>query len=171
MHVVPCYFHIPPRVEALRAPSSSAQVVTQTISRDLDDINGKVRTAAMELRRERVTLIKQKVKDVLGKDVDVKVSDINTDVKVSLNTNDVARTAGIELNELTLTEEEVRMLEELNGDEELAAPPSSEEVFGEKVGFLAAFYKLHNLCSTAVKLCIHFFLVTLTIATNDKNSI
>ena len=123
-------------------PPFSAQVVTQTISRDLDDINGKVRTAAMELRRERVTLIKQKVKDVLGKDVDVKVSDINTDVKVSLNTNDVARTAGIELNELTLTEEEVRMLEELNGDEELAAPPSSEEVFGEKV----RVYKLHNLC-------------------------
>ena len=56
-------------------------------------------------------------------------------LKVSLNTNDVARTAGIELNELVLTEEEVRMLEELNGDEELAAPPSSEEVFGEKVVF------------------------------------
>ena len=93
----------------------------------------KVRTAAMDLRRERVTLIKQKVKDVLGKDVDIHVSDINTDVKVSLNTNDVARTAGIELNELTLTDEEVRMLEELNGDEELAAPPSSVEVFGEKV--------------------------------------
>ena len=87
----------------------------------------------MDLRRERVTLIKQKVKDVLGKDVDIHVSDINTDVKVSLNTNDVARTAGIELNELTLTDEEVRMLEELNGDEELAAPPSSVEVFGEKV--------------------------------------
>ena len=88
----------------------------------------------MDLRRERVTLIKQKVKDVLGKEVDIQVSDINTDVKVSLNTNDVARTAGIELNELTLTDEEVRMLEELNGDEELAAPPSSVEVFGEKVG-------------------------------------
>ena len=87
----------------------------------------------MDLRRERVTLIKQKVKDVLGKEVDIQVSDINTDVKVSLNTNDVARTAGIELNELTLTDEEVRMLEELNGDEELAAPPSSVEVFGEKV--------------------------------------
>ena len=95
--------------------------------------NQKVRTAAMDLRRERVTLIKQKVKDVLGKEVDIQVSDINTDVKVSLNTNDVARTAGIELNELTLTDEEVRMLEELNGDEELAAPPSSVEVFGEKV--------------------------------------
>ena len=35
----------------------------------------------MDLRRERVTLIKQKVKDVLGKDVDIHVSDINTDVK------------------------------------------------------------------------------------------
>ena len=126
----------------------SPQVVTQTISRDLDDINGKVRTAAMDLRRERVTLIKQKVKDVLGKDVDIHVSDINTDVKVSLNTNDVARTAGIELNELTLTEEEVRMLEELNGDEELAAPPSSVEVFGEKVmDDVSNVARTHLMCS------------------------
>jgi hypothetical protein len=57
------------------------QVVTQTISRDLEDVNGKVKTASMDLRRERVRLIKEKVKDVLGKDVDIHVSEVDTDVR------------------------------------------------------------------------------------------
>lgn len=71
------------------------QVVTQTISRDLEDVNGKVKTASMDLRRERVRLIKEKVKDVLGKDVDIHVSEVDTDVKVSLNTSELAMTEGI----------------------------------------------------------------------------
>lgn len=40
------------------------QVVTQTISRDLDDINARVKEAATNLRRERVRLIGEKVKQV-----------------------------------------------------------------------------------------------------------
>ncbi len=71
------------------------QVVTQTISRDLDDINGKVKKASMDLRRERVDLIKQKAKTMLGKDVDVHVAEIDTDIKVVLNTNELAMTEGI----------------------------------------------------------------------------
>ena len=41
------------------------QVVTQTISRDLEDINAKVKTASYNLRAERVNLIKIKVKGQL----------------------------------------------------------------------------------------------------------
>ena len=71
------------------------KVVAQTISRDLDDINAKVKTAAYNLRAERVRLIKLKVKEVLGKDVDVQIGEFNTDAVVSLNINDLAKTEGI----------------------------------------------------------------------------
>ena len=71
------------------------KVVTQTISKDLEDINAKVKGSAMGLRRERVRLIKDKVKEVLGKDVDIAVTDVNTDVEVNLNLNDLALTEGI----------------------------------------------------------------------------
>lgn len=49
----------------------------------------------MKLRTERVRLIKEKVKEVMGKDVDIAVADVNTDVKVDLNLNDLAMTEGI----------------------------------------------------------------------------
>ena len=69
--------------------------MTQTISRDLDDINAKVKEASYNLRAERVRLIKLKVKEVLGKDVDVKIGEFNTDAVVNLNLNDLAKTEGI----------------------------------------------------------------------------
>ena len=40
-------------------------------------------------------LIKLKVKEVLGKDVDVAIGEFNTDAVVSLNLNDLAKTEGI----------------------------------------------------------------------------
>ena len=72
--------------------------MTQTISRDLDDINAKVKEASYNLRAERVRLIKLKVKEVLGKDVDVKIGEFNTDAVVNLNLNDLAKTEGIVRN-------------------------------------------------------------------------
>ena len=71
------------------------QVVTQTISRDLEDINAKVKTASYNLRAERVKLIKIKVKEILGKDVDCAIGEFNTDAVVNLNLNDLAKTDGI----------------------------------------------------------------------------
>ena len=70
-------------------------MVTQTISRDLDEINAKVKEASLNLRKERVRLIKMKVKEELGKDIDISVADVNTDVRVNLNLNDLAKTEGI----------------------------------------------------------------------------
>ncbi len=69
--------------------------MSQTITRDLDDINAKVKEASMSLRKERVRLIRIKVKEVLGKDVDIPVNEVNTDVTVDLNLNDLAKTEGI----------------------------------------------------------------------------
>ena len=40
-------------------------------------------------------MIKAKVKEVLGKDVDIDVKDVNTDVIVNLNLNALAKTEGI----------------------------------------------------------------------------
>ncbi len=108
-------------------------MVTQTISRDLDDINSKVKEASMDLRRERVRLIRIKVKEVLGKDVDIPVNEVNTDVTVDLNLNDLAKTEGIDPNELTLSPTELAALAALTSSEEMAPPPSQEEVFGEQI--------------------------------------
>jgi hypothetical protein len=47
------------------------------------------------LRAERVRLIKIKVWEVLGKDVDIAIGDFNTDAVVNLNLNDLAKTEGI----------------------------------------------------------------------------
>ena len=69
--------------------------MTQTISRDLDDINAKVKESSYNLRAERVKLIKLKVKEVLGKDVDCAIGEFNTDAIVNLNINDLAKTEGI----------------------------------------------------------------------------
>ena len=67
----------------------------QTIEKDLKDINLRVSDASKNLRIERVRLIKQKVKEVLGKDVNISIKDVNTDVKVQPNLNDLHTTAGI----------------------------------------------------------------------------
>ena len=71
------------------------QVLHQTIEKDLKDINSRVSEASKNLRIERVRLIKLKVKEVLGKDVDISIKDVNTDVNVHANLNDLHTTAGI----------------------------------------------------------------------------
>merc|ERR1719266_1877793 len=108
-------------------------VVNTTFSRDLEDINKKVKEISMALRRERVKLIKVKAKEVTGKDVDIAVADINTDVDVTLNMNDLARTEGIDPSLLaSLTPDQLAALSAISEDD-LAPPPSQEEVFGKKV--------------------------------------
>ncbi|XP_059092773.1 uncharacterized protein LOC131888013 isoform X2 [Tigriopus californicus] len=137
-HAMECYTITSKRCGALL--QWITQVVSQTISRDLDDINAKVKEASMKLRTERVRLIKEKVKEVMGKDVDIAVADVNTDVKVDLNLNDLAMTEGIDPNSLTLTAEELKALGLLL-EEDLAPPPSQTEVFGEQMERLNQTYR------------------------------
>ena len=51
--------------------------------------------AATDLRRERIRLIKLKAKEITGEDIDIEIGEINTDVKVGVNVNELARTEGI----------------------------------------------------------------------------
>ena len=122
-------------------------MVTQTISRDLDDINSKVKEASYNLRAERVRLIKLKVKEVLGKDVDVKIGEFNTDAVVNLNLNDLAKTEGIDpktLQQLNLSEEELAQLAALDNGDELAPPPTTDQLFGEKMEAIKKEYEDDN---------------------------
>jgi hypothetical protein len=142
-HAMDCYFVTSKRCGALLQWIS--QVVTQTISRDLDDINAKVKEASYNLRAERVRLIKIKVWEVLGKDVDIAIGDFNTDAVVNLNLNDLAKTEGIDprtMAQLNLSEEEMAALAAMNTlDEDMPALPSSKELFGEMMDALKTEYQ------------------------------
>ena len=67
--------------------SSYTQVVNNTIAKDLDDINKKVKDASMGLRRERIRLIKIKAKEITGQDIELEAADIDTDVNVEVHNN------------------------------------------------------------------------------------
>lgn len=60
-------------------------MVNNTIAKDLDDINKKVKDASMGLRRERIRLIKIKAKEITGQDIELEAADIDTDVNVEVH--------------------------------------------------------------------------------------
>ena len=86
-------------------------MVNNTIAKDLDDINKKVKDASMGLRKERIRLIKIKAKEITGQDIELEAADIDTDAnvevskpvinvseqifKLQVNLNELARTEGI----------------------------------------------------------------------------
>ena len=71
------------------------QVLKSTIQRDLSGINVKVREAFKALREERVKLIREKAKEVLGRDVEISLKDVDTDVNVKPDFNQLVTTNGI----------------------------------------------------------------------------
>ena len=81
--------------EKLPCSLTCLQVVNNTIAKDLEDINKKVKDASLGLRKERVRLIKIKAKEITGEDIELEAADIDTDVNVEVNLNDLARTEGI----------------------------------------------------------------------------
>ena len=81
--------------EKLPSSLTCLQVVNNTIAKDLEDINKKVKDASLGLRKERVRLIKIKAKEITGEDIELEAADIDTDVNVEVNLNDLARTEGI----------------------------------------------------------------------------
>ena len=40
-------------------------------------------------------MIQEKARDITGEDIDIDVGEINTDVKIDISTNELARTEGI----------------------------------------------------------------------------
>jgi len=128
-HAMDCYSTTTKRCGALLQWIN--QVVNNTIAKDLEDINAKVHESSIELRSERVRLIKIKAKEITGEDIDISVADINTDVNVEVNLNDLARTEGIDPSLLaTLTPEELAAFNAIS-DDDLAPPPSQEDIFGQ----------------------------------------
>ena len=75
--------------------SYSSKVVHSTIAKDLENSNAKVHEASTDLRKERIKLIKQKAKEITGEDIEIDLVEIDTDVKVDVNVNELARTEGI----------------------------------------------------------------------------
>ena len=55
----------------------------------------KVREAFKALREERVKLIREKAKEVLGRDVEISLKDVDTDVNVKPDFNQLVTTNGI----------------------------------------------------------------------------
>ncbi|XP_037093463.1 uncharacterized protein LOC119113212 [Pollicipes pollicipes] len=103
------------------------QVLNTTIMQDLAAINRQVRQTTLELKEERVRLIKQKVKEIWGTDVHVEIEDDGSDeVAMSLQ--------GLSDEEIMKTFESTdymdRMTPPMNIDE-LNPMPTNEELFGK----------------------------------------
>merc|ERR1711953_809433 len=106
---------------------------------------GKVHQAATDLRKERIRLIKIKAKEITGEDIEIDVGEIDTDVIVDVNINELARTEGIDPNMLaTLTAKELEMLRTISQDD-LAPPPSQEDIFGQIDAVKKQFEEDHEL--------------------------
>ena len=86
------------------------KVVCSTIAQDLEDINAKVKSSSLALRKERVRMmkvkriltrnltnsfLKLKAKELSEEDTDFMLSDIDTDINIQVNVKDLARTEGI----------------------------------------------------------------------------
>jgi len=140
-HALSCYSTTAKRCGALL--QWITQVVNNTIAKDLEDINKKVSEASRSLRQERVRLIKVRAKEITGRDVDITVADIDTDVNVQVNLNDLHRTDGIDPSLLaTLSPAELAALSSISADD-LAPPPSNEDIFG-KVDALKSQFEEDN---------------------------
>ncbi|GFY60603.1 uncharacterized protein TNIN_369181 [Trichonephila inaurata madagascariensis] len=57
------------------------QVLNTTISKDLAEITEESKSKAQELRQERIHLIKSKVKEITGKDVDLDAGSLDTEAE------------------------------------------------------------------------------------------
>merc|ERR1712038_1969427 len=114
-HALDCYSTTAKRCGALLQWIN--QVVNNTIAKDLDDINKKVKDASMGLRRERIRLIKIKAKEITGQDIELEAADIDTDVNVEVNLNELARTEGIDPSLLaTLTPAQLAAINSISED-------------------------------------------------------
>ncbi|XP_022240529.1 uncharacterized protein LOC111085582 [Limulus polyphemus] len=133
-HALACYDTTYRRSSALR--QWFEQVLNTTIARDLARITETCKTKTLELRQERIRLIRKKVKEMTGKDVDV-------DPVMASDADDASDDAAAD-------EQVAQLFEADNAEEqdnslspgpqmppaptpvpinELAPPPSNEEIF------------------------------------------
>ena len=102
-----------------------------------------------------------KAKEITGEDIEIDVGEIDTDVIVDVNINELARTEGIVSTDkiihteisfyhqdpnmlATLTSKELEMLRSISQDD-LAPPPSQEDIFGQIDAVKKQFEEDHEL--------------------------
>ncbi|XP_076029182.1 BH3-only protein sayonara [Oratosquilla oratoria] len=129
-HAYSCYSTTHKRAAALLQWFDT--VINSTIMKDLNGINEKVKEKTLELRRERIRLIQNKVREIWGTDIELEEtlrSSKDTDIEIlatqMLNENHVAKVDGQE-------EEDgrARTPPPLANDE-LAPMPSNTVIFGK----------------------------------------
>ncbi|XP_054708517.1 uncharacterized protein LOC129218305 [Uloborus diversus] len=133
-HALNCYHTTYRRSGALKQWFD--QVLTTTISKDLAEITEESKAKAQELRQERIYLIKSKVKDITGKDVDFDARSLDTEAEDAAADEQVARLfeaerlEGKNQNFLT-TSSTLPPAPTPVPISDLAPMPTNEEIFGK----------------------------------------
>ncbi|XP_071515294.1 uncharacterized protein synr isoform X3 [Panulirus ornatus] len=127
-HAHACYSTTHKRANALLQWFDT--VINTTIMKDLNDINEKVKAKTLELRRERIRLIQDKVRELWGTDIEldsnIRSQDMDLDMmsKLMFSDSQVIKLDGGDL------ESERAGTPPLLSDDELAPMPSNTIIFG-----------------------------------------
>ncbi|KAK4290392.1 hypothetical protein Pmani_028785 [Petrolisthes manimaculis] len=127
-HAQGCYSTTHKRANALLQWFDT--VINTTIMKDLSDINDKVKAKTLELRRERVRLIQEKVREMWGTDIELDSTlrthdyDLEYLSRAMLNDGQVVKIEGGDI------ESERAGTPPLLSRDELAPVPSNTVIFG-----------------------------------------
>ncbi|GFQ66527.1 uncharacterized protein TNCT_386131 [Trichonephila clavata] len=133
-HALNCYHTTYRRSGALRQWFD--QVLNTTISKDLAEMTEESKSKAQELRQERIHLIKSKVKEITGKDVDLDAGSLDTEAEDLAADEQVAKLFEVERldgkNQNFLTANSaVPPAPTPVPVSDLAPMPTNEEIFGK----------------------------------------
>ena len=139
-HALNCYQTTLKRVGALKQWLS--QVISTTISRDLMEVLENSRIKSTELRNERVKLIKQRLKELLGRDshdliqdtpIDLRDSGFDSELEESIGTDELRRLFSSEKSSGSTPDPTPRPLVMPTPvpSADLAPMPSTDEIFGK----------------------------------------
>ncbi|XP_042228775.1 uncharacterized protein LOC121870864, partial [Homarus americanus] len=127
-HAQSCYSTTHKRANALLQWFDT--VINTTIMKDLNDINAKVKGKTLELRRERVRLIQEKVRELWGTDIELdstlRMQDVDVEqmARGMLTDGQVVKLDGGDL------ESQRAGTPPLLSEDELAPMPSNNVIFG-----------------------------------------
>ncbi|KAF0313359.1 hypothetical protein FJT64_016111 [Amphibalanus amphitrite] len=102
------------------------QVLNTTIMQDLNAINRRVRLTTQALKEERIRLIKQKVHEIWGDDVEIEIEEDKTpdEQHIAVDLNSITDVSDKDLEQLN---DEYMGLDDID----IGQMPTSEEIFGK----------------------------------------
>lgn len=114
------------------------QVINETILKDLNKANTEVSQIQKELRTERMRLIKEKVRETLGRDLDVEYDEVSDDddddaellALEAEKVGDAGDLPGKDLSSIMAMSQPDSRIPSPLPQSELAAAPTSEDLFG-----------------------------------------